>query len=103
MRKRSGAVRTAIGVIALTGACGCCCVSSVLIGTAGARLGNPRALAVHACAGLATQPRLQAGVAWYSPTSSYRGPLAGSPYAICVDIPVRSMPGRPHREWVFPP
>lgn len=103
MRKRSRVVRAVVGVMALVGACGCCCLSSALISTASARLSNPRGLTIHACAGLATQPRLQAGVAWYSPISSYRGPLAWSPYAICVDIPVRNPPGRLHREWVFPP
>jgi hypothetical protein len=92
-----------IGVLALIGACvGCCLVSALVVGgSALSRISG--GLSIHACVGLATTPRLQAGIAWYSPLSSYRGPLAASPYAVCADIPWPGMPRSLHREWMFPP
>ncbi|MFP4395410.1 MAG: hypothetical protein ACLFTI_09120 [Anaerolineales bacterium] len=54
------------------------------------------------CIGAATTPHLQVGVAWYSPLSSYIGPLAFSPYAVCINVPwltTRSLSG----EWMLPP
>jgi hypothetical protein len=92
-----------IGVLAVIGACvGCCLLSTLVVG--GSSLSRiSGGLSIHACAGVATNPRLQAGVAWYSPLSSYRGPLAASPYAVCADIPWPRMPRSLHREWMFPP
>lgn len=92
-----------IGALALMGACiGCCLVSALVVGgSALSRISG--GLGIHACVGLVTTPRLQAGIAWYSPLSSYRGPLAASPYAVCADIPWPGMPRSLHREWMFPP
>jgi hypothetical protein len=89
--------------LALVGPCiGCCLVSTLMVGdSALSRISG--GLSIHACVGLATTPRLQAGIAWYSPLSSYRGPLAASPYAVCADIPWPGMPRSLHREWMFPP
>jgi hypothetical protein len=91
------------GVLALIGACGVCCLLSALVIRRSSRSQIPGGLSVHVCAGVSTRPRIQAGVAWYAPISSYRGPLAWSPYAICADIPVSRAPQRLHREWMFPP
>lgn len=92
-----------IGVLALIGACvGCCLVSTLVVGgSALSRISG--GLSIHACVGVATTPRLQAGVAWYSPLSSYSGPLTDSPYAVCADVPWPRMPRSLHREWMFPP
>ena len=90
-------------MLALMGAClGCCLLSALVVGgSAMYRIAG--GFSVHACAGVATNPRLQAGIAWYSPISSYRGPLAASPYAVCADIPWPIAPRSLHREWMFPP
>jgi hypothetical protein len=92
-----------IGALALMGPCiGCCLLSTLVIGS-NALSGVSMGPSIHACVGVATTPRLQAGIAWYSPLSSYRGPLAASPYAVCADIPWPGMPRSLHREWMFPP
>jgi hypothetical protein len=103
-RRESGRRLAVIaGVLVLMGACvGCCLVSTLAVG--GSALSRVSGgLSIHVCAGLTTRPRLQAGVAWYSPLSSYRGPLASSPYAACADVPWPEMPRTLHREWMFPP
>jgi hypothetical protein len=102
-RRQSKSLAVTIGALALLGTCvGCCLLSALVVG--GSSLSRiAGGLSIHACAGVATNPRLQAGIAWYSPLSSYRGPLAASPYAVCADIPWPRMPRSLHREWMFPP
>jgi hypothetical protein len=104
-QKRGSGKRRAVTIVvlALTGACiGCCLVSTLVVrGRVVSRISG--GLTVHVCAGVVTKPRLQAGMAWYSPLSSYRGPLAASPYAVCADIPWPRMPRSLHGEWMFPP
>jgi hypothetical protein len=92
----------ALGTIALTGACLGCCVLSVIVYQS-VSPGVVSGPSVHVCAGLVTTPRLQIGAFWCSPLSSYRPPLAQSPYAICLNIPLSRMPRGLCREWMFPP
>jgi hypothetical protein len=89
------------GSVAAAACTGCCVLALVASGIA-SRSGTG-GLRVDVCAGLVTSPRLQVGVAWYSPLASYRGPLTASPYAVCTGIPVSSMPTRLYGEWMFPP
>jgi hypothetical protein len=104
-RERGSGRRLAVTilVLALIGGCIACCLVSALVtgGSAVSRITGE--LTVHVCAGMVTKPQLQAGIAWYSPLSSYRGPLAASPYAVCADVPWPEMPRSLHREWMFPP
>jgi hypothetical protein len=94
------AVIVGLTVVAVSVACAGTCLS---VGAA-ARLasGGTPGLGVHACAGLVTQPRWQVGVAWYAPLSSYRGPLAYSPYALCADVPWSGTPKHLYGEWLIP-
>jgi hypothetical protein len=89
------------GVAVLVGTCLCCCV---LLAVAGSSLGSPSGLGTRVCAGLVTAPRVQVGVVWISPLSSYLPPLAFSPYAVCVNVPWWSKtPTTLHGGWMFPP
>jgi hypothetical protein len=102
-RRLSRRPAVVIGIVALIGACaGCCLVSTLVVGSSALSRASG-GLSIHACAGLTTRPRLQAGIAWYSPISSYRGPLAASSYAVCADLPWPGVPRSLHREWMFPP
>ena len=86
---------------ALIAVCLCGCLVFAALDGRGLRIGSP-GLGTQVCIGAATTPRLQVGVAWYSPLSSYIGPLAFSPYAVCVNVPwlkPRSLSG----EWMLPP
>jgi hypothetical protein len=102
-QRRGLSRRTAvtIGVLALI--CVACSLVSALVLGGSSLSWISGGLSSHACVGVATKPRLQAGIGWYSPLSSYRGPLAASPYAVCADIPWPSMPRSLHREWVLSP
>jgi hypothetical protein len=93
----------AVGTLALILTCiGYCMVSTPVVGSSTfSRM--PGVLTIHACVGVTTIPSLRAGIAWYSPLSSYRGPLSTSPYAVCADIPWPRMPRSLHREWMLPP
>jgi hypothetical protein len=92
-----------ISALALMGPCIGCCLLSTLVIRSNALSGISMGPSIHACIGVTTTPRLQAGIAWYSPLSSYRGPLAASPYAVCADVPWPRMPRSLHREWMFSP
>jgi hypothetical protein len=88
---------------ALAAACLCCClVPATLVGRSDLS-GVSTGLSIQFCVGVVTTPRLQVGVAWYSPLSSFRGPLAGSPYAFCGDVPWPKTPRSLYGEWMFPP
>ncbi|MBN1180072.1 MAG: hypothetical protein JXD18_12740 [Anaerolineae bacterium] len=91
-----------LALVVVLSCCSGCLAALVLSGRVAPSAGTA-GLSVHVCGGLATVPRWQVGVAWYSPLSSYRGPLGFSPYAVCVDVPVSAMPTSLWREWVFPP
>ena len=98
-KRRALVIILVIGVSMAVCLCGCLIFaaldgSGVWIGTHG--------LSTEVCIGAATTPRLQVGVAWYSPLSSYRGPLAFSPCAVCVGVPWLK-PTRLSGEWVLPP
>ncbi|NBD34816.1 MAG: hypothetical protein GVY30_02305 [Chloroflexi bacterium] len=98
-KKRALVAVLVIGVSIAVCLCGCLVFAA--LDDNGLRIG-PSGLGAQVCIGAATAPRLQVGVAWYSPLSSHRGPLAASPYAVCVDVPwlkTRSLTG----EWVLPP
>jgi len=65
----------------------CCCAAGVLV------LGKPgigpgwSGINGQVCAGFATTPRFQVGIAWYTLISSYYPPLMMSPYVVCVEVP----------------
>jgi hypothetical protein len=63
----------------------------------------PAGLPITVCAGVAVQPRFQAGVVWVSPISSYLPPVAASRYSVCFRLPSSGIPSTPWGEWVFPP
>jgi hypothetical protein len=98
--KKVGRVALLVGGLVVVCA-GACLVAGVL---AGRRPGAPSApgLTVHVCAGLVTDPRWRVGVGWYSPLSSYRGPLASSPYALCADVPWPFRTRQLSGEWLIP-
>jgi len=64
---------------------------------------NVASVGGEACVGFVITPRLQVGVAWYSPLSSYLPPLTHSRYALCVRIPPSLAPRALFYEWMFPP
>ena len=66
--------------------CCCCAAGAAALGKPGSGPGWS-GLNGQVCAGFATTPRLQVGVAWYLPISSYYPPLMASPSVVCVDVP----------------
>lgn len=92
-----------VGMLGLTALSLGCYAVLVAIQRGPGRAGASGGFWVEGCAGLAVAPRLQVGIVWVSPASSYLPSLAYSPYAVCVDILLPTGPGRLYGEWLFPP
>jgi hypothetical protein len=95
--------RVLLAIAGLTVLCALGCLLAIVAAAPSTASGTPAGLPITVCAGVAFQPRFQAGVVWVSPISSYLPPVAASSLAICVRLPFRGVPGQPWREWVFPP
>ncbi|MBN1315778.1 MAG: hypothetical protein JXA42_09930 [Anaerolineales bacterium] len=65
--------------------------------------GSSTGLPITACAGIATQPRVQVGVAWVSVLSSYLPPIMTSRFSICFSVPIGQSIKSISGQWAFPP